>query len=350
MQIIHYSVMKNEVLTHLVPFQENGVVVDCTLGEGGHTEAFLETYPDLTVVGVDRDEELLNEALQIVDRAESEVVMEKEHLNHYRSSLARMLSVIRRLRLGLRFCNGVGEQELERQCGQIRRHMDEVRDVYIQDWLRNNKWPNIEVSLRVFDEVIESYGLLPDVMAEKACELDGYTMLDLSGIMKENFLPVGGIPIGMRRFNGVPFLFAGVDRTHAQLNDESPEVRIEFPSTGVAELHLIISGHRTADEPHPSAELELLHSGGSVFREELLDITHLCDWWAPLGEHIWAGGGMAYVDRERVRYALKPGHMYGLAHLSGFDIAEGSQADTLRIRAMEGEEVCLFAATIQAGK
>ncbi len=62
MQIIHYSVMKDEVLTHLVPFQENGAVVDCTLGEGGHAEAFLETYPELTVVGVDRDEELLKRA------------------------------------------------------------------------------------------------------------------------------------------------------------------------------------------------------------------------------------------------------------------------------------------------
>ena len=68
MQIIHYSVMKNEVLTHLVPFQENGVVVDCTLGEGGHTEAFLETYPELTVVGVDRDEELLNRSRERLDR------------------------------------------------------------------------------------------------------------------------------------------------------------------------------------------------------------------------------------------------------------------------------------------
>jgi len=33
----------------------NAVLVDCTLGLGGHTEAFLEKFPELTVVGIDRD-------------------------------------------------------------------------------------------------------------------------------------------------------------------------------------------------------------------------------------------------------------------------------------------------------
>lgn len=33
----------------------NAVLVDCTLGLGGHTEAFLEKFPNLTVVGIDRD-------------------------------------------------------------------------------------------------------------------------------------------------------------------------------------------------------------------------------------------------------------------------------------------------------
>jgi 16S rRNA (cytosine1402-N4)-methyltransferase len=35
------------------------VVVDCTLGMGGHSEAMLEAFPDLTVVGLDRDTEAL---------------------------------------------------------------------------------------------------------------------------------------------------------------------------------------------------------------------------------------------------------------------------------------------------
>lgn len=35
------------------------VLVDGTLGLGGHTEAFLERFPNLTVIGIDRDEQAL---------------------------------------------------------------------------------------------------------------------------------------------------------------------------------------------------------------------------------------------------------------------------------------------------
>jgi 16S rRNA (cytosine1402-N4)-methyltransferase len=35
------------------------ILVDCTLGLGGHTEAFLEKFPELTVLGIDRDQNAL---------------------------------------------------------------------------------------------------------------------------------------------------------------------------------------------------------------------------------------------------------------------------------------------------
>ena len=40
----------------------NPVVVDCTLGLGGHTEALLERFSNLTVIGIDRDEIALERA------------------------------------------------------------------------------------------------------------------------------------------------------------------------------------------------------------------------------------------------------------------------------------------------
>lgn len=40
----------------------NPVVVDCTLGLGGHTEALLKRYSNLTVIGIDRDEIALERA------------------------------------------------------------------------------------------------------------------------------------------------------------------------------------------------------------------------------------------------------------------------------------------------
>ena len=41
---------------------EKPVIVDCTLGLGGHTEALLEKFPTLTVIGIDRDQIALERA------------------------------------------------------------------------------------------------------------------------------------------------------------------------------------------------------------------------------------------------------------------------------------------------
>jgi len=63
MQYVHYSVMQNEVLEHLVPKHENALMVDCTLGEGGHSELFLNKYPSLHVIGLDADSEIQKKAI-----------------------------------------------------------------------------------------------------------------------------------------------------------------------------------------------------------------------------------------------------------------------------------------------
>jgi 16S rRNA (cytosine1402-N4)-methyltransferase len=56
--IAHVSVMRNrciELLTPAIQTTPHPVVVDATLGFGGHTQALLEKFPNLTVIGIDRD-------------------------------------------------------------------------------------------------------------------------------------------------------------------------------------------------------------------------------------------------------------------------------------------------------
>lgn len=53
MDAIHEPVMVTETLEFLAP--ERGVVVDCTLGLGGHAERILEAAPAVRLVGIDRD-------------------------------------------------------------------------------------------------------------------------------------------------------------------------------------------------------------------------------------------------------------------------------------------------------
>ncbi len=54
--------MKDEVLSFLNPGDREALLVDCTLGEGGHTSLLLERYPALRVVGLDRDIRILEKA------------------------------------------------------------------------------------------------------------------------------------------------------------------------------------------------------------------------------------------------------------------------------------------------
>ncbi len=52
--VAHVPVLVQEVIGYLAPLRE-GLVVDCTLGAGGHAAALLEAVPGLRVVGIDRD-------------------------------------------------------------------------------------------------------------------------------------------------------------------------------------------------------------------------------------------------------------------------------------------------------
>ncbi|MCI6810197.1 MAG: 16S rRNA (cytosine(1402)-N(4))-methyltransferase RsmH [Spirochaetia bacterium] len=59
MEIVHKPVLLNECLEYLSPigepFENHAVMIDSTLGEGGHTFNFLTKYPNLEVIGLDAD-------------------------------------------------------------------------------------------------------------------------------------------------------------------------------------------------------------------------------------------------------------------------------------------------------
>ena len=55
MNFVHTSVLLQECLQFLAPESPDPLFIDGTLGEGGHTEAFLKTFPQLRVIGIDAD-------------------------------------------------------------------------------------------------------------------------------------------------------------------------------------------------------------------------------------------------------------------------------------------------------
>lgn len=51
---LHTSVLANEVIDAL-KIAPNGIYVDCTIGRGGHVDLMLNKYPNITIIGIDKD-------------------------------------------------------------------------------------------------------------------------------------------------------------------------------------------------------------------------------------------------------------------------------------------------------
>ena len=64
MEIVHYPVLHKEVLENLPIPEGDSLLIDCTTGEGGHTSLFLERYPNLKVIGLDRDRVIQQKAIE----------------------------------------------------------------------------------------------------------------------------------------------------------------------------------------------------------------------------------------------------------------------------------------------
>lgn len=61
LETLHEPVMLSRTLELLSPALsgDSAVLVDCTLGLGGHSEAFLKSFEKLTIIGIDRDQSAL---------------------------------------------------------------------------------------------------------------------------------------------------------------------------------------------------------------------------------------------------------------------------------------------------
>lgn len=55
----HEPVLLQEILENLLPPREDAVIVDATVGLGGHAEALLRVHPRIRLVAIDRDPEAL---------------------------------------------------------------------------------------------------------------------------------------------------------------------------------------------------------------------------------------------------------------------------------------------------
>lgn len=76
----HRPVLLEESLDLLAP-SSGGLIIDATLGLGGHTEAILQASPDTVVIGIDQDEEALEQARARLRQFGSRVHMVHENFS-----------------------------------------------------------------------------------------------------------------------------------------------------------------------------------------------------------------------------------------------------------------------------
>jgi 16S rRNA (cytosine1402-N4)-methyltransferase len=76
MEALHTPVLLEETVSYLAPRKDGELMVDATLGEGGHSFAFLSRFPSLSVIGVDADP-------AIQERAKKRLVSFGSRMNYY---------------------------------------------------------------------------------------------------------------------------------------------------------------------------------------------------------------------------------------------------------------------------
>jgi 16S rRNA (cytosine1402-N4)-methyltransferase len=77
-EVFHIAVMAKEVVQYL-NCAKGGVFVDLTIGEGGHAEEILKASPEVFLVGVDWDEEILRRARKRLKEFEGRFVLVRDN-------------------------------------------------------------------------------------------------------------------------------------------------------------------------------------------------------------------------------------------------------------------------------
>jgi 16S rRNA (cytosine1402-N4)-methyltransferase len=68
MDIVHTPVLLEETIKYLAPRKPVELMIDGTVGEGGHSNAFLSQFPELKLICIDADPEILSKAKERLER------------------------------------------------------------------------------------------------------------------------------------------------------------------------------------------------------------------------------------------------------------------------------------------
>ncbi|PZS30656.1 MAG: 16S rRNA (cytosine(1402)-N(4))-methyltransferase [Pseudonocardiales bacterium] len=233
---VHVPVLLDRVLAVLAPAlaERPAVVVDATLGLGGHAEALLEAHPQLTLVGLDRDPTALERSGERLAR-----FAPRTHLMH--AVYDEMPEVLERLGLpgvdGVLFDLGVSSMQLDvlergfayAKNAPLDMRMDPGAEVSAADVVNSYPVPHLARILREYGE--ERFALRVAQAIARARRLAPLTSTaELAELVR------AAIPAATRRHGGHP-----AKRTfqalRIEVNGELDSLRAAVPAA-LAALHV----------------------------------------------------------------------------------------------------------------
>ena len=201
----HISVMRDRCVDLLAPsinFHEKPVIVDATLGLGGHSEALLQRFENLTVIGIDRD-------LQAIAKAEVRLAPFGERFKSAHSIFDDISEIVNGFGFsqinGVLFDLGVSSMQLDQETrgfsyshdAPLDMRMDQSTGITASDIVNTFEPGEIVRILRVYGEEKFATRIVENIVKARAIAPLNSTVA-LATLVKES------IPAATRRTGGNP--------------------------------------------------------------------------------------------------------------------------------------------------
>ncbi len=177
-------VLQKEVLHFLQPSEPRALLVDATVGEGGHSEMFLKEFPKLSVVGIDADANILKKARERLQPYESRVRLINRWFNTFFKDYPKEF---RRPSLIL-FDLGISMFHYEESTRGFSFQKDEELDMRLAEGLEIsaydivNEYPEVELANLIYEYAEEKYSRK---IARKVAEARKTTPIHTTEELKE---------------------------------------------------------------------------------------------------------------------------------------------------------------------
>jgi 16S rRNA (cytosine1402-N4)-methyltransferase len=205
MKAEHTSVMLDRCITLLAPAIEKSsspVVVDATLGLGGHSFALLQKFPQLRIVGLDRDQDAISQAQERLNSFDNRVTIIHAIYDEMPSVLDSLgLSLVD----GILFDLGVSSLQLDQShrgfsyshSAPLDMRMDQSQGMTAQDVLNSYSRNDLVRVIREYGEERFATRIVDNIIEARKTEALK-TTTDLAELVKRS------IPAPARRVGGNP--------------------------------------------------------------------------------------------------------------------------------------------------